>query len=303
MAGPSKPIPGQTAVVNPRGAAYLDNLNSEEEMGHRMGTPPLRMKGNKDEIRRPVDSPAHTFRDIDDSGSEPDVYDKPLSSSGESEVPASIVESEVDQDDFLHRTAKPQRRAPQPSGRLFDPPCERCSFKGIPCLKEIKSSACIPCYKAKHGCIYGQRRGRKDKGKGKAKEVKKRARTESEDEEQSSSNLGRGKAASKKQRVEPAAASGSRRPPKKSAKYIVDSDVETDNDTGLPPVATLPPSPLRQRAAALKAKAAVAAVIEMERDPHRVPKKGELKCLYVILCLRCHRIPAGRESTGTTKKK
>ena len=51
MAGPSKPIPGQTAVVNPRGAAYLDNLNSEEEMGHRMGTP-LRMKGNKDKICR-----------------------------------------------------------------------------------------------------------------------------------------------------------------------------------------------------------------------------------------------------------
>ena len=203
MAGPSKPIPGQTAVVNSRGAAYLDNLNSEEEMGHRMGTPPLRMKGNKDEIRRPVDSPARTFCDIDDSESELDVYDKPLSSSGESKVPASIVESEVDQDDFLRRMAKPQRRPPQPSGRLFNPPCARCSFKGIPCLREVKSSACVSCYKAKHGCIYGQRKPRKDKGKGKAKEVKKRARTESDDEDQSLSNLVRGKAALKKQRVDP----------------------------------------------------------------------------------------------------
>ena len=151
-----KPIPGQTAVVNPRGAAYLDNLNSEEEMGHRMGTPPLRRKRNEDEIRQPADSPARTFRDIDDSGSEPDIYNKPLSSSGESEVPASIVESEVNQDDFLHCIAKPQRRPPQPSGRLFNPPCARCSFKRIPCLREVKSSACVSCYKAKHGCIYGQ---------------------------------------------------------------------------------------------------------------------------------------------------
>ncbi len=244
-------------------------------------------------IRRPAKSPARTFCDIDESESEVDVYDKPLSSSGE---------SKVDQDDISHHIAKPQRRPPQPSGRLFDPPCARCSFKGIPCLREIKSSACVPCYKAKHRCIYGQRKPRKD-NKGKAKEVKKRARTESEDEEVPASNLARGKAALKKQRVEPAVASGSRRPPKKSGKYILDSDVETGNETGLPPVATLPPSPLWQREAAVKAKAAVAAVLEVERDPQRVPKKGELQCLYVISYLHCHRIPAGRKSTGTTKKK
>ena len=130
-------------------------------------------------IRRPAKSPARTFCDIDESESEVDVYDKPLSSSGE---------SKVDQDDISHHIAKPQRRPPQPSGRLFDPPCARCSFKGIPCLREIKSSACVPCYKAKHRCIYGQRKPRKD-NKGKAKEVKKRARTESEDEKMPASNV------------------------------------------------------------------------------------------------------------------
>ncbi len=75
---------------------------------------------------------------------------------------------------------------------------------------------------------------------------------------------------------------------------VTNSDVETGNNTGLPPVATLPPLPLWQRVAAVKAKAAVAAVLEMERDPQQVPKKGELQCLYVKSYLHCHRILASR---------
>ncbi len=101
------------------------------------------------ETGQPAKSPGRTFHAIDESGSEPEVYDR---------LPASSGESKVNKDDSPEGKAQPKRRPPQPLGRLFDPPCVRCSFKDILCVRDVRSLACIHCYKAKHGCIYGQRR-------------------------------------------------------------------------------------------------------------------------------------------------
>jgi hypothetical protein len=140
---------------SPRRMAHLDNFNSEEELSRRMGTPPLRTKrnvaANVEVPRRSAEkAPTRTFHDIDEDSSGQEWSERPPPTSGE---------SEVDAQDHSVANLPPDvaqgRRVPNPSG-VYDPRCSRCSLRKLSCARDVTLAACIPCYKAKQRCDYGQ---------------------------------------------------------------------------------------------------------------------------------------------------
>jgi hypothetical protein len=163
------------------------------------------------------------------------------------------------------------RRPPKPSGRFYDPPCSKCVKRLIDCEKDELGAACVRCYTLKNRCDYGQRhrlssRTRRDISK--RGRPKKKARVEVESEDELSGHRGR-----------------SPPPQKRAAKrtemsdFIEESDDESmpsGYETSQPPPGSRSPTPPRRRprAAAIKAKKAVAAAVAVDMANLRKVLRG-----------------------------
>jgi hypothetical protein len=98
--------------------------------------------------------------DVDELDSSGDNY-RPSSRS-----PAPVVKKErrksLDSDDLpleiaaaqQPRREKKDRREPEPTGEVHEPPCEHCAKKNVRCQKERAGGACVLCYKGKVKCSH-----------------------------------------------------------------------------------------------------------------------------------------------------
>jgi hypothetical protein len=103
---------------------------------------------------RPADRPIRAFQDINDNSDDPD-YQAPLNE--EVDDDDEEVDDEDEEEERQPTSTKRQsrsRRAPERTGYVLEPACDKCYLADRLCLEDKGGGSCVDCKRLKYKCDY-----------------------------------------------------------------------------------------------------------------------------------------------------